>query len=246
MSTTYVCPRKDIVCGEVPANWCSACPKKFDSVDTNQATDSTKPSEREELTPERLADLTPLGATVIEGEDGKPRGVMMTYAQLKEFAADLLEADGKAGGEVAWRTQAAKWLRRKAEDQQRTNEQHPQHVKAYPSWEQRVLWLTWLAQDLEAEQESAPPGLEPWQDDTRPQQAAQVAQPLTEEQGLNDVRQAIRHLQADECEWDAAMALLYKAVGKQYASPSKFAGRPVGVIAASASAAHGIGKDQAS
>lgn len=27
MSTTHVCPRKDIVCGDIPANWCIECPK---------------------------------------------------------------------------------------------------------------------------------------------------------------------------------------------------------------------------
>jgi hypothetical protein len=25
--TTYVCPRKDIVCGDRPENWCASCPK---------------------------------------------------------------------------------------------------------------------------------------------------------------------------------------------------------------------------
>lgn len=42
------------------------------------------------LTPERLADLVPPGAVVIEDAQGKPRGVMMTYTELRKFATGLL------------------------------------------------------------------------------------------------------------------------------------------------------------
>ena len=61
---------------------------------------------------------------------------------------------------VAWRTQAAIWLRRKANEQQAINKKYPRHVECYPSWETKVRDLNWLADDLEREQESAPYGLD--------------------------------------------------------------------------------------
>ena len=65
---------------------------------------------------------------------------------------------------TAWRTEALKWIRRKAEDQRATNEQNPRHAEAYPSWGERVRQWHWLADELELEQNSTSFGLEPYQE----------------------------------------------------------------------------------
>ena len=77
----------------------------------------------------------------------------------------------KAEQAADWRTEAVKWLRRKAEEQRATNEKHPRHAEAYPSWGERVRQFHWLADDLEREQESSPFGLD--NIETPPQPAAQ-------------------------------------------------------------------------
>ena len=59
-----------------------------------------------------------------------------------------------------WRVEAVRWLRRKAADQATANAKWPRHAEAYPSWENKVRDLGWLADELEAEQEAAPYGLD--------------------------------------------------------------------------------------
>lgn len=130
---------------------------------------TTQHDERAELSKEEKA----LGAFLSAMHDCKLDGGKMRAAMLKALG---LAADAQAGGEaVAWRTEAAKWLRMKAEERRATNRQYPRHVECYPEWKLRALWISWLADELEADQESAPPGLEPWQDDAHPQPKA-VAQ----------------------------------------------------------------------
>lgn len=51
---------------------------------------------------------------------------------------------------AGWRSEAANWLRAKAEQQRKTNTEYPQHVACYPSWEKRVRDLEWLASELDA------------------------------------------------------------------------------------------------
>lgn len=96
---------------------------------------------------------------------------------LMDAAADMLEADGV---QVAWRTEAAKWLRRKANDQQAINERYLRHVACYcyPLWESKVRDLIRLAKDLERKQESTPFGL----DVQAHQPAIQERKPMTDEQ----------------------------------------------------------------
>lgn len=140
-----------------------ACPK---------GTTNTRTSERADAKLDKLIDKV---AEATIDADLPPQWCLDNQNKLVRFASALL-ADGKAVGEaVAWRTEATKFLRREAEKQRATNRQYPEHAKCYPEWEMRARWIEWLAGDLEAEQESAPPGLEPWQTETRPQQAAQVA-----------------------------------------------------------------------
>lgn len=61
---------------------------------TNTQTNEQPAGERAELTPERLAEAVPSTATILELEDGT-RKTCMTYAELKQFAAALLEADAQ-------------------------------------------------------------------------------------------------------------------------------------------------------
>jgi hypothetical protein len=80
--------------------------------------------------------------------------------------------------EQGWREEAAKWLRRKADEQQKVNDAYPSHVECYPAWKNKVRDLNWLADDLDRESSEPPFGLEPWQ----AQPVAQVNQMLTDEQ----------------------------------------------------------------
>ena len=68
-------------------------------------------------------------------------------------ALKLAEAAG-------WRTEAAAWLRRKADQQEATNETYQKHAKCYTSWAERVRDLRWLADDLDAEDAASPFGLD--------------------------------------------------------------------------------------
>lgn len=141
---------------------------------------TTQQDERAELPPlpepDGYAAMTPNGSIIVPPSQYKQHNAyaVFTANQMREYArAAMLAADGKAGGEaVAWRTEAAKWLRMKAEDQRATNRQYPRHVECYPEWKLRELWISWLADELTAYQESAPPGLEPWQDDANQQPQA--------------------------------------------------------------------------
>lgn len=110
--------------------------------------------ERAELTPEYLADLVPAGVVVMEDEHGKPRGTLFSYPQLKQFAAALLAADGKAGEEAVAKI---------------SNDQYGEVNLMTPDGETKIAQLRNPAY--------WPLGTTFY---TRPQQAAQV--PLTEEQ----------------------------------------------------------------
>ena len=77
---------------------------------------------------------------------------------------DTAAPEPQAQEPTAWRTEALKWIRRKAEDQRATNEQNPRHAEAYPSWGERVRNWHWLADELELEQNSTSFGLEPYQE----------------------------------------------------------------------------------
>jgi hypothetical protein len=48
-----------------------------------------------------------------------------------------------------WKEKASAWLRAKADAQEKTNRDYPEHTKAYPSWEKRVRDLRWDAEELE-------------------------------------------------------------------------------------------------
>lgn len=49
-----------------------------------------------------------------------------------------------------WCDDAAKWLRRKADEQASINEAYPDHVLTCPSWRHRVFDRRWLAEELDA------------------------------------------------------------------------------------------------
>jgi hypothetical protein len=59
-----------------------------------------------------------------------------------------------------WRVEAVAWLRRRADEQERTNREFPKHVEAYPSWADRPRQFRWLAVDLEQEASKAMGGAE--------------------------------------------------------------------------------------
>jgi len=103
------------------------------------------------------------GTGDVHGIDGEWRGSCPCAAAPAPQAQEPAE----------WRTEAVKWIRRKAEDQRAENEQNPRHAEAYPSWGERVRQWHWLADDLELEQNSPPFGLEPYQE------PAPQAQPAT-------------------------------------------------------------------
>lgn len=94
------------------------------------------------------------GTGDVHGIDGEWRGTCPCAAAPAPQAQESAE----------WRTEAVKWIRRKAEDQWATNEQNPRHTEAYPSWGERVRQWHWLADDLEMEQNSPPFGLESYQE----------------------------------------------------------------------------------
>jgi len=88
---------------------------------------------------------------------GKNPGVSEDdYETVTDEVMAYMEAQPKP---VAWRTEAVKWIRRKADEQQANNEAYPRHAECYPQWTEKVRNLNWLADDLEAQQESVPFGL---------------------------------------------------------------------------------------
>jgi hypothetical protein len=72
----------------------------------------------------------------------------VTEALLEAQRRDLAAAPAVQGEPVAWKEPAANWLREKAAAQQALNEQYPEHAKCYPTWENWVLKLNWLADEL--------------------------------------------------------------------------------------------------
>lgn len=49
----------------------------------------------------------------------------------------------------SWKAPAAAWLRAKAKEQQKVNEDYPRHAECYPSWGERVHHFNRLAFELE-------------------------------------------------------------------------------------------------
>jgi hypothetical protein len=53
---------------------------------------------------------------------------------------------------IAWQEairQSVAYVRARAEEQEQTNHQYPEHAKAYPPWESRVTQFRFLADDME-------------------------------------------------------------------------------------------------
>ena len=49
-------------------------------------------------------------------------------------------------------------------------------------------------------------------------------------QERTDIRAAIRHLEADDCQWEDAMGILYRLAGWEYKDLRKAGGQPVGLL----------------
>jgi len=52
---------------------------------------------------------------------------------------------------IGWEKYAVAWLRGKAAEQAKINDQYPDHAKSYPSWIERVKFAQQLADNLELE-----------------------------------------------------------------------------------------------
>ena len=111
-----------------------------------------------------MTNKTPVGIVqIVRGEQLFESGVkaslhklnidslMDAYRQGRIDACAEIETEMRLHAEVSvydWRMRAAEWLLEKAGAQRKTNDECPEHVKCYPSWEQRVWVLNWLAEQL--------------------------------------------------------------------------------------------------
>lgn len=78
-----------------------------------------------------------------------PYEVAMPTVALCHLARVFFAAGLNAARSEDWRQKAAAWLRAKADAQEKTNRDYPEHTKAYPSWEKRVRDLRWDADEME-------------------------------------------------------------------------------------------------
>lgn len=117
----------------------------------------------------------------------------VSYAQMERvseaIAAGQQALEQTQGEATDWRKQAIAWIRGKAAEQAQTNQKYPRHAECYPSWVEKVHTLERLAGDLEAESESPPFGLEPWQ----------AAHPQATEPAPNPWKDAVLNQLAAHC-----------------------------------------------
>lgn len=96
------------------------------------------------------------GGASAEGVAGR---VWLKLTDGSEEVEYVPAAPVSATSDLDWRTPAAAWLRRRADEQEASNARYPAHAAVYPEWKQRILRLRWLADDLDREASESPYGV---------------------------------------------------------------------------------------